>query len=100
MALPGRDCRTAEPADEVGAVRVAMDEVLTALEESFHDLSDEQFWGFPLPDRHNIVSLVMHCLMNLNEYGVVAQGGRGVLEYEDRFEIWYHGPKELRPRMV
>ena len=81
------------------AVEIGLDEAFTALEESFHDLSDEQVWSFPLPGRHNICTIVMHLQANLDEYTCRTQTGRHRLEHEERFDVWQFGPEELRAKM-
>ncbi|HUS92510.1 MAG TPA: DUF664 domain-containing protein [Phycisphaerae bacterium] len=81
------------------AIEIGLDEALTALEESFHDLSDEQVWGYPLPGRHNIGTIVMHLQRNLDEYTCRTQAGRYCLEHEDRFDVWGSTPEELRDKM-
>lgn len=59
----------AKNTDLLSAIRIGMSESLTALRESFYDLSDEQVWAFPLKGRNNIAWIVMHSLMNLDMYG-------------------------------
>ena len=63
-----------------GAIEIGLDEALTALEESFHDLSDEQVWSFPIKGRNNIAWILMHTLMNLDIYAVLFQTGQGLTE--------------------
>lgn len=87
--------KQARNTDLRGAIVVGLDECMTALEEAFHDLSDEQIWGIPLPDRHNITTIVMHCLGNLNEYALRVQSGESVIDHEERFDMWSHPPEEL-----
>ena len=82
------------------AIRIALDEALTALAESFHGLTDEQFWAFPLPGRHNIVTLVEHCIQCLDLYACEVQGRPLVFEPAERFDIWNFSAAELRPKMV
>ena len=82
------------------AIRIGLDEALTALAESFHDLTDERFWAFPLPGRHNVVTLVEHCIQCLDLYACEVQNGKLTFEPEKRFDIWHHSAEELRPLMV
>ena len=70
MAIGVHDCQTARDVDLKGAIQIGLDEALTALGESFADLSDEQAGRFPMPERNNIAWNVMHCLENLHEYAV------------------------------
>jgi hypothetical protein len=68
-----------------------------ALEEALTGLTDGQAWRFPLESRHNITTIVMHCLGNLSHYGLYLQTGESLLEHEERFDMWSHSPEELRP---
>lgn len=61
--------RFAKGTDFHQALSIGFDEALTSLRESFYDLTDEQVWSFPLPGRRNVAWIVMHSLMNLDEYG-------------------------------
>jgi len=83
--------------DLKGAIRIGLDECTTALEEALTGLTDEQAWGFPLPGRHNITTVVMHCLENLSNHGLYLQTGESLLEREERFDMWSHSPEQLRP---
>lgn len=82
------------------ALAIGLDEAFTALDESLHGLADEQFWGFPLEHRHNIVALADHCLQCLDLYGCEVHGQDRTFEPEERFDIWQFSPEMLRPRMV
>ena len=92
--------REAKQTDLKRAVAIGLDEAFTALEESLCGLTDEHFWAFPLEHRHNIVTLVEHCLQCLDLYGCEVQGHDLTLEAETRFDIWHYSPEELRPQMV
>jgi len=70
MAIGIHDCQTARDVDLKGAILIGLDEALTALAESFADLTDEQVGRFPMPERNNIAWIVMHCLESLHEYAV------------------------------
>ncbi len=83
-----------------GAIRIGLDEAPTALEESLHGLTDAQLWAFPLPDRHNITTIAMHAIENLDHYVCAFQTGRWTLEHEDRFDMWQHSPAAVRSLMV
>ena len=82
------------------AVRIVLDEATTALAEAFCGLPDEQVWRRPLPDRHSIGTMVMHCLENLNGFACWVQTGTGVegISEEDWFDMWSHTPQELDAR--
>ncbi|MHB9026535.1 MAG: DinB family protein [Armatimonadota bacterium] len=91
MTIP--DHQRAHDTDLMKSMRMGVDECLLALRESYADLSDEEFRCFPLPDRHNIVTLVMHCLQQLDEYNGNLQFRRGDrLDYDD----WHFTPREER----
>lgn len=81
-------CAEACGTDHGDAVRIALDEVLTALEECLAGLTDEQVWAFPLPGRHCIASIVMHCQENLDVYACLCQTGVACLEHDPRFDLW------------
>jgi hypothetical protein len=78
------------------AIAVGLDECMTALEEGFCDLTDEQVWSRPLPDRHSIGTIVMHCLHNLNSYGLWSQVGSSLVGADERFDVWNRSPQELQ----
>ena len=82
------------------ALHIGLDEALTALEESLRGLTDEQIWAFPFPDRHNVATIAMHAIENLDHYACAFQIGRWALKHEDRFDMWQHSPAEVRDRMV
>ena len=100
MTIGRHKPKLAEKTDFKGAIGIVLDEALTALDESIHDLTDEQFWSFPLEGRHNIVTMVEHCIDSVDLYACEVQTGKGVLGHEDRFDIWHHSPDELRGKMT
>jgi len=81
-----------------GALELLLDEALTALAESFHDLSDEQLWAKPLAGRHNIATLVGHLLMSMDLYGAHPAAGRMMMQHEERFDIWRFSEADLRDK--
>jgi len=88
-------------AAKVGSLRdslaVGLDEALTALEESFHDLTDEQAWARPCAERHTITTMVMHVHQNADVHVCQLQMGKLVLEHDwRRFDIW-RDPDPDRP---
>lgn len=95
MTLGKEEPMQAKGTDLKRAIAIGLDECTTALEEAFYDLTDEQFWAFPLDSRHNIVTLAMHALENLDEYGLRCQGGQSAVGPEQRFDVWSHSPAEL-----
>ena len=100
MVLGKFEPKFAKGTDLKKALAMGLDEAFTALEESFYDLTNEQFWGFPLADRHNIVTLAEHCLQCLDLYGCEVQGEELTFEPESRFDIFHYSPAELRPEMT
>lgn len=88
------------------SVSIGLDESLTSLMESFNDLSDDVVRAYPIEGRHNISTLVMHCLQNLdgNVNWVLSTmlsgekgGGSVTFEHEERFELWGL-PEEKKPK--
>ena len=82
--------------DLKGAILIGVDECTTALEEALQNLTDEQVWSYPLPGRHNIGTIVMHCLENLNGNALWNQVGKSLLDDDERFDMWSHSADELR----
>jgi hypothetical protein len=97
MAIGLHEPSIAHDTDLRKAIAVGLDEAFTALEESFHDLSDEQLQSFPVPGRNNIAWLVMHCLDNLDEHANGCASGRRTFPSEWRWNLWNCCPDE-RPR--
>jgi len=79
---------------------IVLNETTTALEESFCDLTDAQVWGRPVPQRHSIGTMVMHCLESLNGFACWVQTGRGapVPADEAQFDMWSCTPEQLDQR--
>jgi len=100
MAIGEHSPRCATGTDLKKAIFIGLDEAITALEESFYNLTDEQAWGFAFEDRHNITTIVMHCQENLDQYACEFQMGKMVLAHEERFDMWAHGPAEVREAMT
>jgi hypothetical protein len=97
MSIGTHACREARNSTFRDALATGLDEVLTALEESIHDLDDAQLAAFPIPGRNNIAWVAMHCLMNLSEYAGGFQTGRRDVPYERRWDLWQCGVDE-RPK--
>ena len=72
----------------VEAIRIGLDDALTALEEAFYDLSDEQIRSFPIPGRNNIAWIIMPTLQNLDTYANAFQTGERALTHEERWDLW------------
>ena len=77
---------------------IGLDEALTALEECFYDLTDEQAWTHVMSGRHNITTLVMHILENADVHTCQYQTGDLVLEHEKRFDVWAQGEPDAPER--
>ncbi|HIJ72590.1 MAG TPA: DinB family protein [Candidatus Hydrogenedentes bacterium] len=88
MTIGKHDCKIAGNTHLKQAIEIGLDEALTALEESFYDLTDEQVWAFPIQGRNNIAWIVMHCLHNLDNCGIGAQAGERLLANESRWNLW------------
>ena len=100
MAIGKFEPKHARQTSLTEAIQIGLDEAFTALEESIAGLTDEQFWSFPLANRHNIVTLVEHCLQCLDLYGCEVHGRPLTFEPEKRFDIWHYSPAELRDQMT
>jgi len=100
MVLGREEPKAAKGTDLKKAIAIGLDEAMTALEEAFYDLSEEQFWAFPLVGRHNIVTLAEHCLQCLDLYGCEVHGRALTFEPEQRFDIWHFSPEQLRAQMT
>jgi hypothetical protein len=97
MAIGKHACREARSSTLKDALALGLDEALTALEESIHDLDEAQLSAFPIPGRNNIAWIAMHCLMNLSEYSGGFQTGRRDIPYARRWDLWQCQPEE-RPK--
>lgn len=78
-------------------VSIAFDEAFTALEESIHDLDDEQVRAFPVSGRNNIAWIVMHSLASLDLICNMGQGGKPVFSWESRWDLW-QAPPDQKPK--
>ena len=68
MAIGKHNPKTARQTDLRKAIAIGLDGAFIALQESFHDLRDDQLTAFPIVDRGCIAWIVMHCLQNLDGY--------------------------------
>jgi hypothetical protein len=96
MAIGKHQCKNAWDLDYKGWIAVCLDEALTALEESFFDLTDEQMRAFAIPGRNNIAWIVMHAMQNLDEYTNLEAQAK-TFEHEPRWSLWNCTP-EQRPK--
>ncbi len=80
------------------SLAIGLDEALTALEECIHDLTDEQVWTRPCPDRHSIGTIVMHVQHNMDAHACQLQTGQLALQHEERFDIWGQPEPDLPER--
>jgi hypothetical protein len=97
MVIGRHACRNAIGTHLREAIAVTLDDAMTWLEESFHDLTDAQAQGFPVSGRNNIAWIVMHCLDNLDGNAVGAQTGARIYPEEPRWDLWRCKPEE-RPK--
>lgn len=103
MTIPDHHC--AKDTDLKRAMFMDVDEAFIALREAVSDLTNEQFWAYPVPGRHNSVTLVMHCLQQADEFNGYLQRHRGIkvrhewqfMKHEIRFHLW-DVPKDLLPK--
>ena len=87
------------------SVLMGLDEMLTAFKEAIYDLSNEAFWAYPIDGRHNIVTLTLHCLQQIDDFngmlmhrlGKKAEHGYHFLQHEQRFGLW-GVPEEKLPK--
>ena len=76
MGIPSD--RLARDMDLKKSMLMGIDECLIALKEAYSDLSDEEFRRFPLQNRNNIVTIVMHCLQQHDDFNRNLQYKRGI----------------------
>ena len=103
MGVP--DERMARDMDLRKSMLMGIDECHIALKESYCDLNDKQFRQFPVKKRNNIVSIVMHCLQQHDDFNGNLQYRRGMkakyewhfLKHEERFKLW-GVPEEKLPK--
>ena len=88
MVIGRNDPRLAKNTGLKEAIEIGLDEALTALEESIHDLTEEQVAALPIPGRNNIAWIVMHSLDNLDTYGNAVQTGKRAFPHEWRWDLW------------
>jgi hypothetical protein len=79
------------------SVSIALQEALTALEESIHDLSDEQVKAFPIQGRNNIAWIAMHSLAGMDIICGQGQGGEPAYSWDSRWDLW-QAPPEQKPK--
>ncbi len=94
MVIDREEPQVARHVDIRRVLHIMLDEATTALGECLSGLSDEQLWARPLSGRHAIGTMLMHCIENLDEYGVLCQTGRRAVGVEG-FDMWTKGPKEM-----
>jgi len=97
VAIGKHDPEVAHDTDLKQAIAVGLHEALTALEESFYDLTDEQIQSFPIAGRNSIAWIVMHCLDNLDEHANGCASGHRTFPAEWRWNLWNCRPEE-RPK--
>ncbi|MDP6361078.1 MAG: DinB family protein [Planctomycetota bacterium] len=95
--------RFARDMDLVKSMRMGMDECHVALRESYADLADKEFWSYPLEGRNNIVTIIMHCLQQHDDFNGNLQSRLNrrarhewhFLKHEERFGLWGLPPEKL-----
>ncbi len=101
--MPIPKSRQALDTDLKKSLSMGLDECHIALRESYADLVDEHFWQHGLEGRHNVVTVVMHCLQQHDEFNGHLQRTRAVparhewqfMEHEERFKLWGIPPETL-----
>jgi hypothetical protein len=78
-------------------VSIALEEALTALEESIRDLGDEQVKAFPVEGRNNIAWIAMHSLAGMDIICGQGQGSEPAYSWEPRWDLW-QAPPEQKPK--
>jgi len=97
MAIGKHEPKIAGNTHLTEAIGIGLDDVLISLEESFYDLTDEHFQGFPIAGENNVAWIVMHCLDNLDDCAIGAQTGGRLLPEEPRWKLW-SAPHKERPK--
>ena len=97
MVTNKNESNDASNADLKQALFIGLDESFTSLEESIHDLNNDQVCAFPIPGENNIAWIVMHCLDNLDDCANDRPTGQRVMTYEWRWDLWDCKPEE-RPK--
>ena len=90
--------KASKPSSLKACLAIGLDEALTALEECIYDLSDEQAWARPSPDRHAIATMVMHVQHNIDVHACQFQTGQLALTHDARFDIWDRPEPDLPER--
>ena len=80
--------QASKPRDLVGNIRIALDEMLAALEESIDGLTNDQVWDHPVERRHSIGLIMLHVQENIDTHACYIQVGRHALEHEARFDFY------------
>jgi DinB family protein len=80
MAIGRHQPETARVSGLQSAIRIALDEALTALEESVQGLTCEQMWAEPFANRPSIGRRLGHCLENFGGYACMFHTGRNPFE--------------------
>jgi len=88
MAIGRHEPRSARNTDFRCAIAIGVDEALTALEESFQDLSDNEMRAFPVEGRGNIAWIIMHVLQNLDVYIRESESGEETFPHDWKWNLW------------
>jgi hypothetical protein len=98
MVIGKFQLQASRPTSMKDCVTIALDEALTAMEESFYDLTDEQAQTLPLPGRNNIMAIVLHLQENADKHCCLFQTGALVLDHEKFLAIWKDRSPEAMTR--
>jgi hypothetical protein len=97
MVIGRHECKNASGTRLRDAIAITLEDAMTALEEAFYDLTDDEVRRFPIDGRNNVAWIVMHCLDNLDCHAVGAQTGQRSFPEERRWDLWQCSP-EQRPK--
>lgn len=80
--------KASRPKTLVEGVRIMLDEMFEALEESLAELNSEQVWSHPLEGRHSIGVIMAHLQDNIDRHACYLQVGEQALEHDERFAVY------------
>jgi hypothetical protein len=94
--MPIPKSRQASDMDLKTSMLMGIDECHIAFKEAYSDLADDQFHSYSIEGRHNIATIVVHCLQQHDEFNGNLQERRGIpakfgwqsIEHEERFLLW------------
>jgi hypothetical protein len=94
----GHPCRPATGCDLRTGLLASLDECITALIESIHDLTDDHLRAFPIEARNCIAWIAVECIMNLDRHANSFQTGERVIPDTAQWKIWWNLFRHERSR--